>query len=89
MAQSGSARKLLYGEGVYSYTSYQEAEHGIIWMNLQDYGGHEIRAVPVQFVEKQSKEFRQKYFKNRKTNQSNFNRIFACVNLDQQTAKER
>jgi len=68
MAQSVSARKLLYGEGVYSYTSYEDAEHGIIWMNLQDYGGHEIRAVPVQFVGQRSNVFRQKYFKKRKSN---------------------
>jgi hypothetical protein len=65
MAQSVSARTLLNGEGVYSYTCYEDAEHGIIWMNLQDYGGHEIRAVPVQFVGKQSKGFIQKYFKKR------------------------
>ena len=68
MAQSVSARKLLHGEGVYSYTSYEDAEHGIIWMNLQDYGGHEIRAVPVQFVGQQSNVFRQKYLKKRKSN---------------------
>ena len=68
MAQSVSARTLLNGEGVYSYTGYEDAEHGIIWMNLQDYGGHEIRAVPVQFVGKQSKGFRQKYFKKRMSN---------------------
>lgn len=68
MAQSVSARKFLNGKGVYSYTSYEDAEHGIIWMNLQVYGGHEIRAVPVQFVKKQSKGFRQKYFKKRKSN---------------------